>query len=297
MASAIAIITRWRWPPESSCGNEASRCSGSGMPTRASSSSVRARAASAVIWLWSSSTSLICFSTRCSGFSDVIGSWKIIAMRSPRIFASRSSGAPTSSSPSKRMRPDGWRAAGYGSSCRIESAVTDLPEPLSPTSATVSPRSISNETPRTASTTRPPRVEVHGEIVDRRAARSRRLSRARRSSLPAAGRRRRCCADRRRRARLRRRRSAATACRAITTKPESPSHGAVRLFLPWFRISPSDGEPAGRPKPRKSSAVSDVIAPDRMNGRNESAAVIAFGRMWRAMIARSRAPSARAART
>ena len=203
LASAIAIITRWRWPPESSCGKAASRCSGSGIPTRASSSSVRARAASAVIWLWSSSTSLICFSTRCSGFSDVIGSWKIIAMRSPRIFASRSSDAPTSSSPSKRMLPDGCRAAGYGSSCRIESAVTDLPEPLSPTSATVSPRPISNETPRTASTTRPP--------VSKCTARSSTVSSALTSLLqprrwfpPAAGRRRRCGADRTRRARLRR---------------------------------------------------------------------------------------------
>src|SRR4030095_8679666 len=83
----------------------------------------------------------------------------------------------------------------------------------------------------------------------------------------------------------------------ITAKPESPSHGAVRLFLPWFSSSPSDGDPGGRPKPRKSSRVSAVIAPDSTNGRNESAAVIAFGRMCRAMMTASVAPSARAART
>ena len=32
LASAIAIITRWRWPPESWCGNASSRCSASAKP-------------------------------------------------------------------------------------------------------------------------------------------------------------------------------------------------------------------------------------------------------------------------
>ncbi len=43
------------------------------------------------------------------------------------------------SRPSKRMLPEGWLAAGYGRSFITDSAVTDLPEPDSPTSATVSP--------------------------------------------------------------------------------------------------------------------------------------------------------------
>ena len=51
LASAMAIITRWRWPPDSSCGNDARRFSGSGRPTRASSSSERLRAASSDIAL------------------------------------------------------------------------------------------------------------------------------------------------------------------------------------------------------------------------------------------------------
>src|SRR5262245_29800105 len=50
------------------------------------------------------------------------------------------------------MEPLGWRALGYGKSCMIDSAVTDLPDPLSPTRAADSPRSMSNETWRTAST-------------------------------------------------------------------------------------------------------------------------------------------------
>ena len=43
-ASAIAIITRWRMPPESWCGYSSSRRSGAGMRTSRSSSIVRARA-------------------------------------------------------------------------------------------------------------------------------------------------------------------------------------------------------------------------------------------------------------
>ena len=39
----------------------------------------------------------------------------------------------------------------------MDSAVTDLPEPLSPTTATVSPLTISKEMPRTALTSLAPR--------------------------------------------------------------------------------------------------------------------------------------------
>src|SRR6201986_5463440 len=49
------------------------------------------------------------------------------------------------------MLPDGCDAVGYGSSFSTESALTDLPEPDSPTRATHSPRLISNETRSTAS--------------------------------------------------------------------------------------------------------------------------------------------------
>src|SRR5690606_15865467 len=41
---------------------------------------------------------------------------------------------------------------------------------------------------------------------------------------------------------------------ATEKKPVSPSQGACTFALPWARISPRDGEPGGRPKPRKSSA-------------------------------------------
>src|SRR5690606_35497331 len=50
-------------------------------------------------------------------------------------------------------------------------------------------------------------------------------------------------------------------------KPVSPSHGACRLALPCASSSPSEAEPAGRPKPMKSSAVRVVMPPVRMKGR------------------------------
>ncbi len=63
-----------------------------------------------------SATSLICCSIVCSGLSEVIGSWKIIAMRSPRILAQARLGvAPTSSWPVKRDRAaGGWLAERIG---------------------------------------------------------------------------------------------------------------------------------------------------------------------------------------
>src|SRR4051812_26451915 len=53
----------------------------------------------------------------------------------------------------------------------IDSAVTDFPEPDSPTSAIVLPRSISNETLSTTSVSRPPCVkETERSRMDRRRA-------------------------------------------------------------------------------------------------------------------------------
>ncbi|CAM5351632.1 hypothetical protein STANM309S_02064 [Streptomyces tanashiensis] len=44
-AMARAMTTRWRIPPENSCGNDRALCRGSGMPTRSSSSTARFHAA------------------------------------------------------------------------------------------------------------------------------------------------------------------------------------------------------------------------------------------------------------
>jgi hypothetical protein len=69
------------------------------------------------------------------------------------------------------------------------------------------------------------------------------------------------------------------------------------LALPCASISPSDGEPGGRPKPRKSSAVSVITEPERMNGRKVSVATMAFGNRCRNMSTVFETPSARAACT
>src|SRR3954451_18738560 len=82
---------------------------------------------------------------------------------------------------------------------------------------------------------------------------------------------------------------------ATEKKPEKPSQGACTLDLPCDSSSPSEGEPGGNPKPRKSSAVSVITELDTMNGRNVMVATIAFGSRWRNMITALDTPSARAA--
>src|SRR5262249_50633760 len=82
---------------------------------------------------------------------------------------------------------------------------------------------------------------------------------------------------------------------ATAKKPVKPSHGACTLALPCASSSPSDGDPGGRPKPRKSSAVSVITEDDTMKGRNVMVATIAFGSRWRTMITLLETPSARAA--
>src|SRR3954464_10968483 len=82
---------------------------------------------------------------------------------------------------------------------------------------------------------------------------------------------------------------------ATEKKPVKPSHGACTLALACDSNSPSDGEPGGRPKPRKSSAVSVITEDDTMKGRNVIVATIAFGSKWRNMMTELETPSALAA--
>src|SRR6202163_2476228 len=82
---------------------------------------------------------------------------------------------------------------------------------------------------------------------------------------------------------------------ATAKKPWKPSHGACTLALPCDSSSPSDGEPGGNPKPRKSSAVSVITDEDTMNGKNVMVATMAFGSKCRNMITALDTPSALAA--
>src|SRR5690606_5107869 len=82
-----------------------------------------------------------------------------------------------------------------------------------------------------------------------------------------------------------------------TKKAVRPSQGAWRLALPCFSSSPSDGEPGGSPRPRKSREVRATIELLRMNGMKVRVATIALGSTCLNMMVTSPAPSARAART
>ena len=119
----------------------------------------RARAALGRSASCSSSTSPIWLPTVYSGFSAVIGSWKIMPMRAPRMPRISRSLFCIRSSPSKRIAPLVVAASTRRST---DSAVIDLPEPDSPTSANFSPAAIENDT----SSTTVAGAEAHGQLVD-----------------------------------------------------------------------------------------------------------------------------------
>ena len=127
------------------------RRSGSGRPTRCSHSIARARAAAPRRAVWRSITSMIWRPTVSTGFRLVEGSWKMMLMRRPRRSRMRASGNSAMSVPARSMRPCCTRPLS-GNSRRIDSAVIDLPQPDSPTSAKVSPRVSVSDSASTACT-------------------------------------------------------------------------------------------------------------------------------------------------
>src|SRR5262245_2659463 len=166
----------------------------------------------------------------------------------------------------------------------IESAVTDLPDPDSPTSATVSPRLMSNDTRSTHRLSRPlwrkqtdsSRTERRGcTVVSMAYPNVFRGSNALRTASPM--------------------KISSDNMTATVKNPHRPSHGAWMLALAWLSISPSEGEPGGRPKPRKSSAVSVITDDDRMKGRNVMVATIELGSSWRNMMTMFETPRPHAA--
>ena len=99
----------------------------------------------------------------CSCESDVIGSWKIIEIRPPRIFrmaglfggtCTISTTSPPFSGSANRISPLVIRPT-VGKIPIIHCDITDFPEPDSPTRAMVEPSRIRNDAPLTASTTPP----------------------------------------------------------------------------------------------------------------------------------------------
>ena len=115
---------------------------------------VRARAWSRPIFRCSRSTSTICAPIVWTGESELIGSWKIMPIRQPRMarIASPRGGSFAMSvppSPPSRMLPATMRP-GASTSCIRARAVTLLPDPLSPTRQSVRPLRRLKPTSRTA---------------------------------------------------------------------------------------------------------------------------------------------------
>ena len=147
---AIAMTTRWRWPPESSCGYLAICRSGSGMPTMPSSSTALSTAAWPRATPCSSIDSTIWVPIVSTGLRAVMGSWKTIATSLPRRRRMVRSDRRPTSLPATLTTPPMRALRGSNRMAVIE--VTDLPEPDSPTSATTSPGRTRRSTPLTACT-------------------------------------------------------------------------------------------------------------------------------------------------
>src|SRR5262245_8717320 len=112
--------------------------SGSGSFTRARMPRILARRSPASSLVWVFSTSSICSPQVMTGLSAVIGSWKIIDMRVQRSSRRRASSAARMFSPCSRISPElGFSA--LASRPMTVKAITDLPEPDSPTRQTISP--------------------------------------------------------------------------------------------------------------------------------------------------------------
>ena len=138
------------------------------MPTSVSSATTRSRSLSPPIRPCSARISPTCRSIVWSGFSDVMGSWNTMVMARPRIFRMSASDVRRRSRPPNRMRPPSTSAPETSSRRAIDMAVTDLPEPDSPTSANVPPRFSANDTPSTARVVVPPWVNPTARSVTER---------------------------------------------------------------------------------------------------------------------------------
>ena len=152
LASAIAIITRCRMPPENWCGYSSTRSRARGMPTRSSTSTARSMASFLDTSRCSGTTSAICAPTVWVGLSEESGSWKIMPISSPRTLRISTGSSPVISRPLSLMEPPAIRPP-LGSRSMIDSAVIVLPQPDSPTMPSVSPSSTCSDTPSTACTT------------------------------------------------------------------------------------------------------------------------------------------------
>src|SRR5215217_8459034 len=120
------------------------------MPTSDKSSTTRSRAWDLERFKLVRSASEIWSHTVNTGLRALIGSWNTMAMRRPRSARISASLLSKMLLPSNSTRPRGISPGGSGIRRMIALAVTDLPEPDSPTRPKVWPRSIEKDTPSTA---------------------------------------------------------------------------------------------------------------------------------------------------
>src|SRR5215471_10458991 len=123
------------------------------MRTRAMSSIARARAARRSSGRCDRTASLTWAPTRMVGLRERAGSWKTIARSAPRRRRSSFSASPISSVPANRAEP--VTTADGGSRPITARQLTVLPDPDSPTIASVRPGQAAKLTPLTASTSWP----------------------------------------------------------------------------------------------------------------------------------------------
>ena len=144
----MAMVTRWRMPPDSWWGYSPRRCTGAGMPTWVRRSIAAPLASDLLMPRWKRIDSVSAAPIFLTGFSDVIGSWNTIAISRPQKCFDCCLFIVVVSTPLNRTVP--VTVAVDGSRPMIERTSTDFPEPDSPTMPIVSPRPSENDTPSTA---------------------------------------------------------------------------------------------------------------------------------------------------
>ena len=137
---AMAIITRWRMPPESRWGYRRITAAASGSPTFLRSIRARAAASSFPNPMWTRMLSVIWFPMVNTGFKDVRGSWKIMVSLSPLIWSSSFSVMASRFFPSNSTRPEVTEPP-LPRRPMMDRDVTLFPHPDSPTIQTTSPGS------------------------------------------------------------------------------------------------------------------------------------------------------------
>ena len=147
--SAMAIMTLWRWPPESWKGYSFIMRSTLGTPVSFSISTALSQASCLLMLLCIRIHSVIWSPIFMTGFRLVIGSWKIMEIFSPRIFLRSSSSSFVKSRPSNRISPSATFPVVPIRSPMTDRAVTLLPLPDSPTIPRVVPSLSSISTPST----------------------------------------------------------------------------------------------------------------------------------------------------